>query len=360
MALRAEEEGRMVCLADLEAPEDVYRRVATASATLVREEAQSSPEALLEALKANQPKPEKETPGEYEERMVALAAKTRLAADLWLEYGIDRGVVKRNVMTFCYSSETFGFREQLMEDLMRPLSEQVLRREASHHPLEIDGDGGWFAALYLAKKNYAAVTSLVEKAAGGMKWLKRAAQLLAHEHKPVCWTTPIGFPCRNLYTEYDCVSVRLFLFDKSLVLADASVGKEIDGDLYRIVRARLAERPGEVVIKAKSASTIAPNVIHSMDATHLLLTADVASKRGINSFQFIHDSFATHAGDTEAFFWIIRETFVDMYENLDLFGYLYELVWSDLSPEGAAKLPHPPTQGSLDMDVVRKSLYSFA
>jgi DNA-directed RNA polymerase len=360
MALRAKEEGRMVCLASLDAPEDVYRLVAEASATLVREEAQSSPAVLLEALKVLQPKPEKETPAEYEARMVALAAKTRLAADLWLEYGIDRSVVKRNVMTFCYSSETFGFREQLMEDLMRPLSENVLRGEASHHPLEIDGDGGWFASLYLAKKNWAAVTSLVDRAAGGMKWLKRAAQLLAHEGKPVVWTTPTGLPCRNIYTEEDCVTISLFLFDKNLTLHENAVGKEIDGDLYRTVRAIMSERPGEVIIKSKAASTIAPNVIHSMDASHLLLTANAAVEEGIENFQFIHDSFATHAGDTEKFFWLIRETFVDMYEKLDLFGYLYELVWSDLSPEGAEKLPHPPTSGSLDMDVVRKSLYSFA
>jgi DNA-directed RNA polymerase len=292
--------------------------------------------------------------------MVALAAKTRLAADLWLEYGIDRGVVKRNVMTFCYSSETFGFREQLMEDMMRPLSEKVLRGEASHHPLEIEGDGGWFAALYLAKKNWSAVTSLVESAAAGMKWLKRAAQLLAHEGKPVVWTTPTGFPCRNIYTEEECVKVKLFLFDKNLTITDAAVGKDVEGDLYRTVRALMAERPGEVIIKSKSASTIAPNVIHSMDASHLLLTANAAVARGIENFQFIHDSFATHAGDTETFFWLIRGAFVDMYEKLDLFGYLYELVDHDLSEEGRAKLPVPPTSGSLDMDAVRKSLYSFA
>jgi DNA-directed RNA polymerase len=360
MALRSEDEGRMVCLADLDAPEDVYKRVADASATLIRAEAESSPTALLSALRDTHPKPEKETPADYENRMQALAVKTRLAADLWVEYGIDRSVVKRNVMTFCYSSETFGFREQLMEDLMRPLAEQVLRGEASHHQLEIDGDGGWFAALYLAKKNWTAVTSLVESAAEGMKWLKRAAQLLAHEHKPVCWTTPTGFPCRNVYTEHDCATVELFLFDKSLNLTDPAVGREIDGDLYRTVRAMMAERPSEVIIKSKSASTIAPNVIHSMDASHLLLTANAAVDKGIEHFQFIHDSFATHAGDTETFFWLIRDTFVDMYEGLDLFGYLYELVDHDLSEEGRAKLPVPPTQGTLDLDVVRKSLYSFA
>ena len=360
MALRSEDEGRMVCLASLEAPEDVYRLVAEASATLVREEVQSSPIKLLEALKAKQPKPEKETPAEYEERMAVLATKTRLAGELWLEYGIDRGTVKRNVMTFGYSSETFGFREQLMEDLMNPLSEKVLRGQAPNHPLEIDGDGGWFASLYLAKKNWAAVTSLIQSGAAGMQWLKRAAQLLAHEGKPVCWTTPTGFPCRNVYTEIETVTVELFLFDKSLTLSDPAVGRENDGDLYRTVRTSVADRGTETIIKSKSASTIAPNVIHSMDASHLLLTANAAIAQGIKNFQFIHDSFATHAGDTEVFFWLIRDTLVDMYEGIDLFGSLHEQVDFDLSEEGRAKLPPPPPTGTLDMDAVRKSLYSFA
>src|SRR5262249_46384824 len=46
-------------------------------------------------------------------------------AQMWLNYGITRKVVKRNVMTYAYSSNAFGMAEQLREDLMRPLAEKV-------------------------------------------------------------------------------------------------------------------------------------------------------------------------------------------------------------------------------------------
>ena len=38
-------------------------------------------------------------------------------AKLWRDYGVGRKTVKRNVMTFGYSSEQYGFANQIMEDL---------------------------------------------------------------------------------------------------------------------------------------------------------------------------------------------------------------------------------------------------
>src|SRR5262249_29564886 len=46
-------------------------------------------------------------------------------AQMWLNYGITRKVVKRNVMTYSYGSNDWGMAEQLREDLMRPLADDV-------------------------------------------------------------------------------------------------------------------------------------------------------------------------------------------------------------------------------------------
>ena len=45
-------------------------------------------------------------------------------AQKWL-FGVGRSTVKRNVMTFAYSSQERGFGDQLIEDLMQPLRKAV-------------------------------------------------------------------------------------------------------------------------------------------------------------------------------------------------------------------------------------------
>ena len=59
-------------------------------------------------------------------------------ANQWLKYGVDRSVVKRNVMTYGYSSKQFGFQEQLVEDLMNPISDKMLKGEIEEHPFGDD------------------------------------------------------------------------------------------------------------------------------------------------------------------------------------------------------------------------------
>src|SRR5690606_39631920 len=66
---------------------------------------------------------------------------------------------------------------------------------------------------------------------------------------------------------------------------------------------------------------IAPNFIHSMDASHMQLVAIRCREEGIDSLAMIHDDFGTHAADAARFGQIIREEFLKMYSGTD---WLYE------------------------------------
>ena len=55
-------------------------------------------------------------------------------AQKWLEFGITRSTVKRNVMTYGYSSIERGFGDQIIEDLMQPLQRDVNYRIIPEHP----------------------------------------------------------------------------------------------------------------------------------------------------------------------------------------------------------------------------------
>ena len=99
------------------------------------------------------------------------------------------------------------------------------------------------------------------------------------------------------------------------------------------------------------ASSISPNVIHSLDAAHIRMVALAASQEQMHSLAMIHDSFGCHASDAPRFFNIIREEFVKLYTQ-DVAKML-----NDNLSGGAVDLP---AMGILDLDGVIETDYSFA
>lgn len=265
-----------------------------------------------------------------------------------LKNGVTRSIVKRNVMTFAYSSEQYGFAQQQREDLMKPLSLEVLEGRLEEHPY--GSDHGFAASLYIAKVVWSAVNEVVKDASLGMKFFQKCAQVLAHEAKALHWYTPVGLPVLHKYVTYEMRRIKLWLFDKSVAIQD--------NDKLREVRANVRVKPTEIINKEKQKSAVAPNIIHSLDAAHLMLTVLEAHEVGVNHFSLIHDSFGTHAGNTTKFFQIIRETFVQMYEEYDPLEEIHRATLK--AADDKAKVPQPPVRGPLDIRGVIDSLYAFA
>lgn len=105
----------------------------------------------------------------------------------------------------------------------------------------------------------------------------------------------------------------------------------------------------------KQANAIAPNFIHSMDASHLQLTVCTAADSGIAHFAMIHDSYGTTVAQAGQLFSIVRECFVKMYTEHDVLKEFAEEV-SHLVNED---LPEPPSKGGFDINEVLNSLYAF-
>ena len=328
-ALRAEEDAFYVNLRDEEEGQDIYRAVAERCSAHLRN---------LQG-QGNVSDDERET------------------IQQWLDHGVDRKVVKRSVMTFPYSSETFGFAEQIREDLMRPYFVEVREGRRDKHPF--GDDGGYKASTLLAKIIWKSVNEIVERAGAGMDYFKKVSSVLAHEGKPVCWTTPLGLRVVHEYKEWDVKRVELRLFDRKIHTNAGSEAPEGLSGFSRVVyNMRVAQT--ERIKKSKQRSAVAPNVIHSMDASHMMLTILKAGEEGITNYSLIHDSFATHAADTERFFVIIREAFAQMYEEYDVFQVIDDYARSVLSPRGAKRLPPLPRKGNLDLNEVIRSQFAFS
>ena len=275
-----------------------------------------------------------------------LQSDTSEYAIMWKRFGVGRKTVKRNVMTFGYSSEVQGFSSQIQEDLMNPLRDAVTEGQLDCHPFDNEGDNGQRAARYLAEKNWEAVNEVIETAGFGMRFFKELAGALADEGKFMRWQTPIGFPVEQQYTRLKTKKLKLFLHDR---------------ECNKLVRSQVSIRENKSgVSKAKCKQAVAPNIIHSMDSCHLLITVNNGMLNGINDFFLIHDSFATVPTDTWKMFDVVRHSFIAMYKDWclyqDMYGYVHQML-ADPSKISELQIPE---KGSLDLELVAESMYCFA
>lgn len=305
--------------------------------------------ALVNLLPTEKPADLYQTVADHVKEMVEADAEKGLeVAKVVLKNGVTRKLCKRATMTFAYSSEEFGFKEQLMSDFMRPAAVEVLQGKLDAHPWEMmrtdkEGetrpDGGFTAAAYIAKCIWKAVNDIVMDACKGMAFFRRCAQILAHEGKGLIWVTPVGLPVLHLYPEYNVKKVKLFLHDKEV---------------------RLFPRTGatEVVNKTKAADAVSPNVVHSMDSAALMLCVLDCKDAGIKDFAMIHDSFGAHPNDTETMYVAVRQSLINMYEGYCPFEEIRRQTIEAI--DAKEKVPSVPEKGALDLANILNADYAFA
>ncbi len=268
-------------------------------------------------------------------------------AKAWLNFGISRTTVKRNTMTYGYSSGRYGFADQLYEDTMRPLADKVMRGELKEHPFGEKADQQ-AAARFLAAINFRAVQQVISSAAAGMSFFQKVAGALAHEGKPFRFTTPIGFPVIQKYTYWDVKKVKIYLHDR-------------DAGVLKRTQISVREKTNKRIDKKKAKAAVSPNIIHSMDSAHLLLTVLTAQQNGVSDFFLIHDSFGTTPSDTDVMYGSVRAAFVEIYKDYCLYTDVLNQAKQQLTHEGVEKLDAViPEKGTLDLDLVLTSEYCFS
>lgn len=279
----------------------------------------------------------------------------------WLNYGVTRSTVKRQVMTYAYSSEKYGFSQQIDSDLMKPLRDECYFDKSKEHPF-----GTYIeqqeACRYLALLIWGSIQEVLEGASKGMRYFKWCAKVTNLAGLPIRWANPVGFPVVQKYTKDKAKQVELHVYNEKIPLRDASPRDLVDtqGNVFERVRMNMQTPINGTINTQKQQNAVSPNIIHSLDAAHLLKVALASSEEGINSLMMIHDSFATHAGNTERFFQIIREQFVEMYENYDVFEEIKEANIHRLPEDIQPMWPIPPQKGDFDIRSVLDSPYSFS
>ena len=240
-----------------------------------------------------------------------------------LDGKIKRKVVKQTVMTNVYGVTFAGAKMQVLRQL-----EDLYPGLFAKEPIKL-----FMASSYIAKKIFQSLSIMFTGAHDIQYWLGECAsricdaltsqqiqwieehtagkehstpfvtppsnrKTLADEHSrfktSVIWTTPLKMPIVQPYRKGSTKQVKTNF--QKINLIEPSVADPIS--------------------KRKQLQAFPPNFIHSLDATHMFLTALKCDELGL-SFAAVHDSFWTHAADIDTMNGVIRDAFIKMHsENI--------------------------------------------
>ena len=271
-------------------------------------------------------------------KLCTLAAKDSPDAwvyDGWYRFGIDRKMVKRQVMVLPYGG-TFrscldytrdAYRERVAAGAEDPFGAPVTGDELKPVPM-------------LAKLIWESIGDTVIAARAAMSWLQQVTRVATKYGQKLTWVTPSGLTVFQDYRETKTRQVKTRF-------------------LGALVYSRLDE-PTDKLAKSRQVTSVAPNFVHSLDASALVATVNRSAGHGVTAWMMIHDSYGTHAGRTEILARDLRACFVQMYEQHDVLKEFLEGVKATLPVEAHAELPELPARGNLDITDVYESQYFFA
>lgn len=340
--LRHEETARAVNLAPSDRPNDIYQQVADKVKPMVAAIATCDPRTDEEILT----EAEQRTVLEYadkdkteisKEERAKTAALWDVLSARWIQDHITRKLVKRPVMTYPYSVTKYGMREQLVETLLEMHGDGV-----GNYPIKHVGK----VAGMLKTAVFEAIQETVVAAAQAMKWLRAAAKVVAKGNLPVLWVSPIGM--RVVQNYWEAITAELCLRSRRQNI-------RIHAKLY--ASTELTNHP--IVKVSKQASGVAPNFVHSCDASHLMFTVNACLDGGVSDFHMIHDSYGTHARNAMILTKSLREQFVQMYSGNVLENF-YQQLKEQTEEKREEEIPVPPKQSMFDLSAVLKSKYFFA
>eukprot|EP00882_Tetradesmus_deserticola_P011851 GHRQ01012543.1.p1 GENE.GHRQ01012543.1~~GHRQ01012543.1.p1 ORF type:complete len:179 (+),score=85.87 GHRQ01012543.1:205-741(+) len=174
-------------------------------------------------------------------------------------------------------------------------------------------------------------------ARGIMSWLADCARVVAAGNAPVSWSSPLGLPIMQPYHKLSLTNIQTATQSFAVVAQDSP-----DSCQW---------------LKARQRSAFPPNFIHSIDSTHMMMTASACSQAGI-TFAGVHDSFWTHAGHVPAMNKLLRDKFVELHtREPDL---LQDLLGQLQAQHPGLEFPPIPARGELSVASVRNSRYFFS
>ncbi|KAF9581360.1 DNA-directed RNA polymerase [Lunasporangiospora selenospora] len=247
------------------------------------------------------------------ERMLEKQAAEGVESAQTLVGKVTRKIVKQTVMTNVYGVTFVGARAQIEnrlketpgipEDQVRQLSTFLTQQVFASIGEMFTGARAiqdWLAesARRIAKSIPTSVVNpetdeIHENLATKKRKKASSKQSIADQQMTsVIWTTPLNLPIVQPYRKMEHKQVRTNL--QSLTIRDPTQTSPVNVQKQR--------------------TAFPPNFIHSLDATHMLMSATGCVEEGL-TFASVHDSYWTHAKDVDVMNEVLRKQFIQLHSN---------------------------------------------
>jgi len=241
-------------------------------------------------------------------KVVAEVAKWNCPAHI--QKVMDRKIVKRTVMTIPYNAKPYSNRSYIRDAL-------------SEKKIEIDKDD--LTVTVQAVRN--AMQTVVPGPMSVMRWIEdEVSKALKRGITEIEWQTPSGFVVHQKIMKKHVEVLNLQLLGRCVVSVATEEDKEVD--------------------KLRHKAATAPNLIHSLDASLLHLSAT----RFDYPIALIHDSVLCRATDMSILSSLVRETYMELFAKQDYLNTFAQQIGAETEP---------PIIGDLEPESVIESTYFF-
>ena len=260
-----------------------------------------------------------------------IAEEAKPHVPVHLQPYMDRKTTKRTVMTVPYNAKPFSNRSYIKEALLSKKLEYV-KEDTDKHAVESDLKD---KAVTFTSEDLTATVKAVRDAMNVivpgpmkvMKWIEsEVAAAIDRGATELSWKTPSGFVVTQKLMKKDVKFVELQLLGRCQIKVADGNTDEVDKNHHK--------------------NATAPNLIHSLDASLLHLSAT----RFNAPISLIHDSVLCRATDMSMLSQIVRETYMYLFAEHD---YLRD--WAQQI--GAES--EPPIIDTLEPESVIESTYFF-
>lgn len=297
------------------------------------------------------------------------------ASSEWKSFGVTRKLIKPNAMTFSYSATEQGMTDQIkkyvkdfyktdlnadVEDvinlhqnemcrwLVRIVREEI-KKAAGKASMMMD----WMVALVEAMHYYGLnpENNLTPNKVHNFEMGNQAVQ----------WTTFDGMTMWQMVQKTDEPTrpeIKNPLREDTYLRGfydELKTGKHYNPYLYK---------DSGLLDLQKNEAGIAPDVIHSQDATHLRMTVLDCKAKGVNHFWLVHDSFATVPADADVMYHSVRSEFKHLYTDFSLPEQLRNFAFNNLPEDKAVDLSNQldsilDNDDPLDLNEILDSEFAF-
>lgn len=297
-----------------------------------------------------------EVPGDFyqevannlRESLMKSASEDEVLKEVMLRY-VDRSFVKKSVISAGYGAGLDTRTEVTANNLYEALMEDANKNSDLENLVSSCKNSAEIAdsAIFTISKEIesllsGSISKLCPSFSKVKRWLGKVSKVISSKGECIGWESPSGFPVSNYYYDFPHIEIKLYIgkTPKKILFKDMESTKNISIDKNQIQ------------------SSMAPNFIHSLDASHaaFIITNffQTKSEQESNSIASIHDSFATHATHIDELHKIIRQTFFNIYSENQLLKFK-----NQIEERYSVAVPEVPPLGKLDISLALNSKYLF-